>query len=250
MFSRDSRDARLGGIRDAARQMLRKAGFDLIRYPAGTSFGAALKKVIDRVRPDLLVDVGPYRGSFADVMRSLGYAGRIISLEPNLGEAGGLRKRAKGDPLWTVHQPAAGDVAAKRLLRVSPHGNLSSLLAPTERGLEYHPPLRESADVPVDVVRLDRFLPNMGGADAERIFIKTDTQGSDLNVLVGATGILDRVVTVHVELALQPTYEGAVDYLRLLAWLRERGFEPADLVPFFRHEGLLIEADCLLVRTG
>jgi hypothetical protein len=71
-----------------------------------------------------------------------------------------------------------------------------------------------------------------------------------------ATGVaeyvgLKRTRSVRVrELSLQAFYEGAPDYLEVLAWLRRRGFAPVDLDPGAMHDALLAEVDCLLRRTA
>ena len=62
----------------------------------------------------------------------------------------------------------------------------------------------DTADIDVD--RLDSVLRSHASS-FRRAFLKTDTQGYDLEVLNGAEAIFDRVEAVQVELAFLPIYE-------------------------------------------
>jgi FkbM family methyltransferase len=220
---------------------------ELVRYPAGTRSGAQLASVLQQLDPDLLVDVGANRGDFSALCRALGYRGRIIAFDPAGGSNEWLEKRAKDDDDWIVVPIALGDASGEVELKVSEDGVLSSLLPASPVGLAEYDALRRTESARVRIARLDEVLTEVAPG-AQRIFLKSDTQGFDLRVLEGAAGVLDRVVAIHIELSPQPFYDGAPDYLEVLAWLRERGFEPSDVVPGAMHAGLLAEIDCLLRR--
>lgn len=224
------------------RGQLQRRGYDLIRVPNGTSVGWTLAELIRDTGPDVLVDVGANRGDFARMLRALGYRGPVVSFEPTEEDAAALERQAEGDPSWTVSRLALGDRNEVRQLRVGANSQLNSFL-------EYRREIGETVERPVEVARLDRVLDEfVPGARA--VFLKVDTQGWDMRVLEGATGILDRVAVVQVELALRPHYEEHVDWLALLVWMRRRGFEPVALFPRNSREGPLAEADCLFRRTA
>jgi FkbM family methyltransferase len=231
------------------RSLLRRLGFEVTRYPAGTRSGTQLANVLRDLAPDLLVDVGAHLGEFGTRCRLLGYRGRIIAFDPALDPRGELAQRAGGDPLWTVLPVAIGDISGEADFNVSTQPVLSSLLPASATGVAEYVGLRRTRSVRVRVARLDEILLELA-PNAERILLKSDTQGFDLHVLEGAAGVLDRIVAIHIELSLQAFYEGAPDYLEVLAWLRRRGFAPVDLDPGAMHDALLAEVDCLLRRTA
>jgi FkbM family methyltransferase len=207
-----------------------------------------LQRVLAERGVDLVVDVGANIGEFSQTLRRLGYTGPIMSFEPDRRPAARLANAASNDPRWLVRTEALGDEAGRRALHVATESKLSSFLQPTDGGVLLGD-LQDTHDEEVDVRRLDDVLDELG-VDASRILLKVDTQGWDHRVLRGSEHVLDRVVAILVELVVQPSYVDAPDYLELLAWLRERGFEPSDFDRVLQDEnGVLAEIDCLLVRT-
>ena len=101
-------------------------------------------------------------------------------------------------------------------------------------------------DETVPVRRLDAVVEPRG-----RMLLKTDTQGWDLEGIAGASGILDAVAALQVELAVRPLCEGATVWLDAIAVLADLGFRPVSLTSVGRDDELgLLELDCLLVRDG
>jgi FkbM family methyltransferase len=244
--------------------LLRRFGVDVVRWSASTGYQgglrelletsyrtelrsgylAELRTLLDETRPDLLVDVGGNRGEFVRDARASGYRDQIISFEPVAATASALRKRANSDPLWTVETCGLGDRDERRVIQVPAADDLASFLKPTDRGLAVLPHLAETRVETVEVRRLDDVLGDRG----TRIFLKVDTQGWDMHVLSGASSVVERVVAVQIELALDPLYKGADDYLSILAWLRRAGFAPTAYFPVLVIGGRVYEVDCLLRR--
>jgi FkbM family methyltransferase len=155
-----------------------------------------------------------------------------------------LRECADSDPLWTVETCALGDREERRAIQIPVTDDLASFLKPTDRGLAVLPHLADTRVETVEVRRLEDVLGDRG----TRIFLKVDTQGWDMHVLRGASSLLDRIVAVQIELALDPLYKGADDYLSMLGWLRDAGFAPTAYFPVLVVGGRLYEIDCLLRR--
>lgn len=226
----------------------RNLGFDVIRWPVGTSVGVDFTALLREVGADVVIDVGGNVGDFAATIRARGYLGRVVSFEPGEQSFARLEKRAAKDPLWEVHQLALGDTAGSRTLVVPAAGDLASFLPVSERGREHFADhLAASTEERVDVVRLDAIWDELIRAD--RAVVKIDTQGWDRRVLEGSSGALARIFGIQTELAINGYYEGVPDYLEMLAWLRSLGFEPVWFHPVSWHRGVLGEADCLLRRA-
>jgi FkbM family methyltransferase len=99
--------------------------------------------------------------------------------------------------------------------------------------------------------RLDTLVPQP--IDTQRALLKVDVQGAELDVLAGATGILDRVHAVIVEVSFVRSYAGGADALTVARWLTEHGFRLFDLLDTLRLDAAqgagLKEADLLFVRA-
>lgn len=226
--------------------LFQRLGFDVIRWPAGTSYHVELQRLLAATRPDLVADIGGNRGQFADHLRAAGYKGAIVSFEPVAATAAVLADRANRDPLWTIEPYALGDRQEERTINVpAADDSLASFLQPTEQGRVHFPQLIEPATETVEIRRLDSVLADR----RSRLFLKVDTQGWDLRVLKGATGVLDRIVAVQIELALEPLYAGADEYITVLAWLRDAGFTPTAFFTVASDQKRTYEVDCLLRRT-
>lgn len=216
-----------------------------LRRPAPSPVELHLRALLERIEIDCVVDVGAHVGDYGRLLRSLGYQGRIVSFEPVEANARVLRERA--DERWLVVQKAVGSESGQQTIRLTGGSQQHSFLAPSGYGTRLKPRLFEPAgEATVEVVRLDEVFEELVGP-GRSVLLKVDTQGWDFEVLKGAEVSLERVVALQIELALRHTYEGQPDYLALLAWLRERSFEPTGIFPFFfDKEGFVVEAECFL----
>lgn len=201
---------------------------------------------------DCVIDVGANVGQYGAMLRSAGYAHRIVSIEPFPDAHAALSRAAADDPLWEVLPPMAlGADPGHATLHVSPNSDMSSLLpmtAPMRRLLDGDVP---NADVSVPVARLDDVIDRCVGGAATPL-LKLDVQGSEAAVLDGAPAALDRLAGLQVELSLVPVYEGSADWRRMIDRLAALGFEPALFIPgyFNRRIGRLIEMDGVFLRTS
>ncbi|WP_237704855.1 MULTISPECIES: FkbM family methyltransferase [Rubrivivax] len=196
---------------------------------------------------DLVLDVGANAGQYHDFLRlEAGYEGEVVSFEPQPDLAERLNARAAADPRWKVHHLALGSADAELALNVMHRGEFSSFLQPDNTGQPQFADLnRVRQTVAVPVKRLDAIeLPA-----SDRLFLKADTQGFDLEVIRGASGILPRVKVIQTEVCVQPIYKGMPRYRDVLAELEGLGFSPAGFFAVSRSADMAaIEFDCLLVR--
>jgi FkbM family methyltransferase len=219
---------------------------------AGETLETHLAAVFDLVRPDCVLDVGANVGQFRDLARGAGYEGPIVSFEPCRRPFEELQRRSADDEQWRVQQLALGQCDGRRRMLVAASSLFSSFREPSAYSLRRTP--EESTVVAEEEVatrRLDSWwAEEADGAYGERIFLKVDTQGCDLDVVRGAAGILERVTGLQVEGSFRHLYEGVPDCLDTLAFLRQAGFAPTGIFPVIRDSMLrLIEVDCLMVRA-
>ena len=197
-----------------------------------------LRALLEDLRVDTVLDVGAHTGGYGALLRELGYAGEIVSFEPVRASFEALSARL--DERWHAQRLALGAANGTLALNVAGESNFTSFLKPI--AVERYAGSATDHVEQVEVRRLDEV------ASGSRIFLKTDTQGFDLEVIEGARGVLDRVVALQVELSVTPLYEGAPDWIAALSTLRELGFVAVSLTGVGRVSLAAVEFDCLLVR--
>jgi FkbM family methyltransferase len=231
--------------------LFRHVGVDVLRFDPARHPALARAGLLARVGVDVLLDVGANDGSFGVELRRHGYRGRIVSFEPQADAFGRLERRAADDPDWTCRRVALGSSAGEGVLNVSENSSSSSLLGIAAAHVQSAP---ESAYVGVEDVRVTR-LDDVATAllrPEDRVAIKVDTQGYELEVLRGGQETLGRAALVDCEVSLLPLYDSAPLLEDVVGFLRERGFRPVWLVPAFvdPSSGDVLQVDCAFLREG
>jgi FkbM family methyltransferase len=226
---------------------LAKMGLKVGRFPDSLGPGYHLSRLLDIHGVDCVLDVGANEGQFAAMLRGSGFRGPIISFEPLAEAYRTLQTRAATDPFWATRQLALGDEPGTRGLNVTTASTLSSFLKPRGWWREEWAGAQIRRTDEIEVVPLDNLASEM---PYRRMFLKVDTQGYDLRVLAGASGVLDRIVGIQVELSCVALYEGAPDYLEMFRAVRDLGFTPSAIFPVLADERLrAIELDGVFVRA-
>jgi FkbM family methyltransferase len=197
----------------------------------------------------LVLDVGANQGHYARHLRQLGYEGRIVSFEPLSEAFAALERAAAEDPGWQCRKLALGSEDGDAEINVAGNSASSSLLEMKDRQLESAPEARYVGTERVTLARLDSIWPELAG-DGDRVYLKLDVQGLELEVLKGAEASLPAVSCIQAELSFVPLYEGSPDYLELIEYLRSRGLRLAGLEEGHddRRTGEMLQADGIFVR--
>ncbi len=214
----------------------------------------ALRRFLSAFAVDCVVDVGANHGQYATMLRKdIGFAGHILSFEPNPEVFAALERKAKGDSRWHVFHMALSDSDGTAAFHIMAAHQFSSLRPPAERLDEvFVDRNRVERTVDVPTRRIDGLIDQWRAAYGwSRAFLKMDTQGHDRAVCAGAAAALRQFVGVQTELAVRPLYQGASDYRAMIAWLEEEGFVPS---AFFAnnkgHFPLLVEMDGIFVNRA
>ena len=238
------------GVDVTLRRLLRRSGIDLIPYRPEKSWPAQMQRVFERFRFDLVLDVGANIGQYATWLRSIGYAGHIVSFEPLRSAHDALRVQARGDARWDVApRLALGRERGSATINVSRNSQSSSLLGILPAHLDSAPESRYIGQETVDLDTLDNAAQSYV-RERGAVLLKIDTQGYESEVLAGATQTLGRVHAVQLELSLVALYEGQALMCETIGAMGVRGFTCFAMWPTFvdPDSGRLLQMDGVFVR--
>lgn len=236
------------GLKNGIQAALNTLGYEIRKRDLSEM--VQLSKILSIGQIDTVLDVGANIGQFAKSLREVGYAGRIISFEPQSAAFARLSASAASDPLWDVApRCAVGAAAGELTMNISDNSVSSSALPILEKHMNSAPSSRYVSTETAPVIALDEcdVVPKTG-----RLFLKIDTQGFEQQVLDGAPKLMERAVGVLTELSLAPLYEGQADFLAIFNQMRSAGFETWGINPGFanRETGQLLQADAIFFRTN
>jgi FkbM family methyltransferase len=213
-----------------------------------------LSRLMRDVDANVVVDVGANVGQFAAEVRQLGYQGPIVSFEPDPDVFVELSSAMQHDASWVGHNVALGSTDGEMVLYRAAEAAFTSLRERSQTSLDLNiTEARVLSTVTVPVRRLDSYAEEIAATvpGLPRVFVKTDTQGFDLEVIRGGPNMLGSCSMLMAEVAVQPLYEGVPDLSHVLGELSALGFRLLHLFPVARggQFGEILEYDCLLVRT-
>jgi FkbM family methyltransferase len=161
-------------------------------------------------------DVGANIGqTIEDCRRHIPHAS-ITAFEPGPEPLAVLRSRYKDDPRVRVEPFAVGEAPGFSTLRLFDDSVLASFLPATDTD--------ERGTLTVQVMDLDTYCEHRR---IRRIdILKIDTQGFDLHVLAGASGLLYRhaVRIIRLEVNMRTYYEGQPDLMAILTAAQRFGY--------------------------
>lgn len=232
------------------RRLIRGLGYDLVKRGKARDIHDQLVAALHLNEVDAVIDVGANQGQYARRLRRHGWKGPIVSFEPQADIHAQLLRQARRDPGWIVAPPMAlGAVDGSALLECSAESDMSSLLPQNPTLQKISPSSQVTGSVEVALHRLDGLAQLRDGQFA-RMLLKIDVQGSEMEVLEGAHGILDRIVGVQLETALVPLYVGEHDFRAALERLDDLGFDLHLLIPGYyeRKLGRQLQVDLVAFR--
>lgn len=165
-------------------------------------------------RPDVILDVGANIGQSAVAYARAFPAATVHSFEPVPEAFRQLTEAARAHPNVTPHHLALGRAAGTLRMRAVGTATGNRVL-----------PAAASPGANVVEVPADTGAGVVGRLGLDRIsFLKIDTEGHDLDVLIGFATVLDRVDFVQVEAAMNPHNRSHVPFRALDEFLRYCGF--------------------------
>ena len=213
---------------------------------------AQLAAILAHERVDAVLDVGANIGQYGQMLRREGYAGPILSFEPLPAPHAALAAAASSDPLWSIAPPLAlAEAAGEVVIEASAESDMSSILPQTALLRQVSPSSAVTGRLSVETARLDA-LTHLLDPAWQRLHLKVDVQGYEPQVLDGAAGLIDRLQTIQLELALAPVYEGELSWLVMVDRMAALGFVPALVLPgyFERKLARMLQVDIVFARNA
>lgn len=238
---------------DLSRRVASKLGYALMpeaalgRHPQASY----LRRVFAEWRITGVIDVGANEGQYHDFVRAeVGFHGPLISAEPIPALAAQMDSRARRDPNWRVESIAMGPQAGSSTFRVTAGSQFSSFLEPLESSrTQFYGQTAIEESITVSVDTLDALIDRHRAFLGDRIYLKMDTQGFDLEALKGLTRHLDRVVALQSEASVRPVYHAMPHYTDTIRTIEGLGYTISQIFPNNdANFPLLIEFDCHFVR--
>lgn len=199
---------------------------------------------------DLVFDVGANRGEYGDQLFRWGYTGKVVSFEPTTAAWEMLKLEMNRHPdRWEGRNIALGAQCGSVQINVSRNSRFSSILGQTQAAKTFDPNMVTVARETVPVRTLDSLA---GQFVSDRIYLKIDTQGFEQAILDGGGEFLKRCVGVQLELPVEHLYEGVWRFEEAVAYMRERGFVPAQMLPvtvITTDKASVTEFDCVFRRA-
>jgi FkbM family methyltransferase len=195
----------------------------------------------------LVLDVGANKGQFGrELRRGLGYQGRIVSFEPLSDAFAELQRATSADGQWACHNFALGARNGTATIHVSANSHSSSLLLASPRSLEIEPSIAPVRTEEIAVRRLDDLLDALAGPE-ERIYLKVDTQGYELEVLRGSLAVINRFALIQLETSFYPVYQREALVGDVIKFMDCLGFRVVSLEPGWEDPktGELLQADLI-----
>ena len=224
------------------------SGYEISKINREGSHLSRIKKFIDLLNTNLVLDIGANKGQFARSIRKTGYNGKILSFEPLKEVYDELTINSFKDKKWEVYpRRAVGNSNSEITINVSKNFASSSVLNILDEHVNSASDSKYINSYLVKQIKLDDIELDKNFTS---IFLKIDVQGYELDVLKGAEELLDRVSLIKVEVSYTQLYENSTNWRTLIDFLNTKDFEIWDVENGFRNPKnlRLLQSDLVLVN--
>lgn len=228
-------------------------GLHVRRVAHGASIDSALTEQIRFVGNEarMVFEVGAADGR--DSVSYLEYFPDAVlhAFEPNPQNFSKLAERGKAESRLSTNNVAVSNLAGKMPFHMTALTDASSLLTPKKTDSAFDKYSEVENIVEVNVITLDEYCDKNG---IEKIdLLKTDAQGSELNILKGSQRLLrdQKIKVLYLEVLFMEIYEGACLYHEVASLLANHGYQLHSLYNLVHNQnGKLAWGDAIFLPAG
>jgi len=195
-----------------------------------------------------ILDVGAHVGEFASAARVAFPEAMIYSFEPSPRAFQRLQQRMRNHHGWKGFPIALGDFSGQAMLKESAYSASSSLLPMSETHTREFPWTQQQGEIPIPVQRLD----DLDLTIHPKALLKIDVQGYELQVLRGATRLLEQIDVCLIEVSFETLYQGESPFEEILSWMQAHGFRYRGAWSQFvsMRDGRILQQDALFAKES
>lgn len=233
-------------VKDFVKRAVRSVGYDIRAIHDSSGLGRDamwdMQTLAETERPTIF-DVGANIGQSIDEFRHRFRRPIIHSFEPGPATFRQLQTHAAGLPDVFLNNVAMGSRPESRTFIQNTHSDMSSFLELGSGGWG-----SQTGRVDVPVRTIDDYCAEHGIQAID--ILKTDTQGFDLEVIKGASGMMARrkVHLVYLEIILSRMYEGLPPLDEIYRTLTDQGFAIVAFYSFYFRDRRASFTDALFVQ--
>jgi FkbM family methyltransferase len=217
-----------------------------------TSPDLRLGTLLNLMSTEMAIDVGANKGQYAQHLRTVGYRGKIISIEPIPEMHCELEKRSNNDPNWVVHDRCGlGETPGELQLNISQNYVSSSFLGMKKRHEIATPESQFCRAENVKIDTLDSICDSYQIKAEHHAFCKIDVQGFERQVITGGMKHIHLFAAFQTEVSLVQLYDNQMLIGECLEIFKDIGFEPFSIDRGFTDgsTGQLLQCNILFVRA-
>lgn len=240
-----------------AKSMFNALGFEIKRSEPSLPSSVYSRRVdylmrcLNECNVNYLLDIGANEGQYAASFRDYGFQGNMISFEPLDGPFSILKERAENDKKWDVKNLAVGNEDNETIIHVAGNSESSSILPMLSLHIDAHPPSAYTTEQKTRLRKIDTACKHLISS-SNRLAMKLDVQGYELQALEGAVDLLKQVHVVDIELSLDSLYDGQAGFVDVIKFLEMEGFTPVSFENGFTdpRNGHALQVDAVFIRKA
>ena len=221
-------------MKSIIKKILSKLDLRIEKISKNENFEDILKFLLLNLEIDTVLDIGANEGQFATKLRKIGYKGKIISFEPLNKVFDILKKNSDNDKEWQTMNIAIGDQDGETIINESNYSLSSSILPMSKLHLEAKENSNYIGKQKVPIKKIDTIIDSENLIN-NNLFLKTDTQGFEYQVISGSIKNLKNIRAVLCELTLVELYKGQKLWLEIVELLAANNFEIWSLEKGFQN---------------
>ena len=183
-----------------------------------------LIKSINHFQIKSILDVGANKGQFTLMLLKNNFEGNIMSFEPLKEEHESLIKVSLKKENWKVARRCAlGNKNRVQKFHISGNRESSSLLKILQKHKDLRPASKTIKTEKINVEKLDNFKKDISKLE-KNLLLKIDTQGSEIDVLKGASKVIKDIKCLFIEVSLVNLYKNQKLWLDIIKYMKKLNF--------------------------